>query len=359
MSAIFGLLGLPDTDRSFVSRIGQRAVYDAIQEILARHNQELEAAMSVFVQGTTEDFKFRYKLPGGGYLQRRGGQAQSANVKRTGSWDVALPLEDFGAAIGGDRVTLAYMTVKELDTHIDTITMQDINTVRLEILKALLDSAQYTHEDPINGALSITPLANGDAVVYPPVIGSEVEATDNHYLESGYAESAISNTNNPYTTVRDELEEHFGYPTGGSNIVAFINKSAVPETEALADFDPVNDRFVRPGDNVDQLFNLPSNIPGRIIGRTNGVWVAEWNFVPSNYLIAVHLDAPKPLMQRVDPANTGLPRGLSLISESDQYPLENSHYSHRFGIAVVNRLNGVIMEFGTGGSYTVPSGFGH
>jgi hypothetical protein len=359
MSQIFGLLGLPDTDRSFVNTVGQRVVYDAIMEILNRHNQELDAAIGIFSDGTTEDFKFRYKLPGGGYLQRRGGQAQSANVKRVGQWDVALPLEDFGAAVGGDRVSLAYMTMKELDTHIDTITLQDINTVRLEILKALFDSAQYTFVDPIHGSLTITPLANNDAVVYPPVIGSETEAADNHYLESGYIATAISDSNNPYVTMRDELEEHFGYPQGGSNLIAFINKAETAETEALTDFTEVQDRFVRPGDNTAVLEGLPSTIPGRIIGRTNGVWVAEWGFIPAGYMLGVHLDAPKPLMQRVDPANTGLPRGLSLISESDEYPLQNSHYAHRFGFAVVNRLNGVVMELANGGSYTVPTGFGH
>ena len=46
----------------------------------------------------------------------------------------------------------------------------------------------------------------------------------------------------------------------------------------------------------------------RVIGRVNGVWVVEWRFVPANYILAIHLDAPKPLMQRVDPADTLSPR---------------------------------------------------
>lgn len=359
MSAIFGLLGLPDNDRSFVNVVGQKVVYDAVKELLDRHNRAMEAAVGIFIDGTTEDFKFRYKLPGGGYLQRRGGQAQSGNVKVTGAWDVALPLEDFGAAVGGDRVSLAYMTMQELNTHIDTITLQDVNTVRLEILKALLDSVAYTFNDPIQGSLSVTPLANGDSVVYPPAIGSETEATDDHYLESNYATASISDSNNPYKTIRNELEEHFGYPQGGSNILVLINKTATPYTEALTDFQEVYDRFLKVGDSSAELMGLPSGVPGRVIGRANSCWISEWSFVPDNYMIGVHLDAPKPLKMRVDPANTGLPRGLQMISESDVTPLTNSHYVHRFGVGVVNRLNGVVMELGTGGTYTVPTGFGH
>ena len=361
MSAIFGILGISETDRVFVNTIGQQVVYDAVQELLNRHNTEVQAALGVFVDTETEDWKFRYKLPGSGYLQERGGQAQSGSNKRIGSWDVALPLRDYGAALGGTDIGLAYMTVQELNAHLDTITLQDINTVRYEILRTLLDSAQYTFsdEDSNVGDLTITPLANGDSVVYPPVLGNDTEATENHYLESGYLASAISDTNNPYATIRDELEEHFGNPTGGSNLVVFINNAQVAKTEALTDFVEVTDRFVSPGDQTPTVFGLPASLPGRIIGRTNSCWVAEWRWIPANYMVGIHTDAARPLRMRVDQGATGLPRGRNLVSESDMYPLRNSHYRHRFGLAVVNRLNGVIMELGNGGTYTVPTGYSH
>lgn len=361
MSGIFGLLGLDDTDRAFVNTLGQRVVYDAIGQLFEQHNADLMAAMSVFVDGETEDFKFRYKLPGGGYLSRRGGQAQSPNVKRTGSWDVALPLEDFGAAIGGDDVTLAYMTVQELNTHLQTIMQQNINTTRLEILKALLDNVSYTFVDEIHGSLSVVALANGDGVLYPPVLGTSSEAEETHHIETNYAPGSISDTNDPYVTAANELEEHFGAPTAGSNIVQFINPDAVAKTRDLAAFVPVTDMGVMPGQDTATVLGLPGNLPGRLLGRHEeaGVWIAEWRWVPATYQIAIHLDAPKPLRMRVDPANTGLARGLNLVSTSDAYPLQNSHYRNRFGVAVVNRLNGVVLELGTGGTYSVPSGYSH
>lgn len=356
MSGIFGLLGLDDTERVFVNTVGQRVVYDAVVQLLDQYNADLRAALAVFLEEETEDFKIRYKLPGGGRLQRRGGQAESAAVKAYGGFDVAFPLEDFGAQLAGDDVALAYMTMQDLDRHLDTIFIQDTSTVRFELLKALLNNVQGTFVDPLHGSLSIEPLANGDTVVYPPVLGSETEATEDHYLESGYAATAIDDTYNPYITVRDELEHHFGALQGGSNIICFINPAEVPETEDLADFDPVNDRFVQPGADTDSIFGLPS-VPGRIVGRTNGVWVAEWRWVPANYLIAIDPDAPAPLKMRVDPGDTGLARGLQLIAEETDYPLEMSHYRHRFGLGCGNRLNGVVMEFGTGGSYSIPSGY--
>lgn len=356
MSGIFGLLGLDDTERVFVNTVGQRVVYDAIVQLLDQYNADLQAAMAVFVEEETSDFKIRYKLPGGGRLQRRGGQAEAAAVKAYGGFDVAFPLEDFGAQLAGDDVALAYMTVQDLDRHLDTIFIQDVNTARFEMLKALLNNTQDTFTDPLHGSLSIEPLANGDTVTYPPVLGSESEATEDHYLESNYAATAISDTNNPFVTIRDELEHHFGAEQGGSNIIIFINEAETPETEDLTDFDPVTDRFTRPGMDTDTIFGVPS-VPGRIIGRTNGVFVSEWRWVPSGYMIGVDPTAPAPLKQRVDPTDTGLGRGLQLIADETDYPLEMSHYRHRFGVGCGNRLNGVIMELGTGGSYSIPSGY--
>lgn len=357
MSNIFGALGLNDTDTVFLSTMGQAVVYDAVNQVLSQHNADLNAAMSVFVERTTADYKLRYKLPGGGRLQRLGGQAQAGAVKATGQWDVAFPLEDFGAQIGADRTSYAYMTVQDLDRHLSTVMIQNMNTVRFEILKALLNNTQGTFVDPLWGSLSIEPLANGDTVVYPPVIGSEAEATEDHYLESGYASSAISDSNNPYKTIVDDIEHHFGAPTGNSNIAVFINNAQVSKTQDLTDFDEVPDRFIQPGQDTDIPTGLPAALPGRVIGRVSGAWVVEWRWIPANYMVGVHLDAPKPLIRRVDPAYTGLGDGLQLVATSDTHPFTSSHYSHRFGVGAGNRLNGVIMELGNGGTYSIPSGY--
>lgn len=356
MAGIYGFLGVSDTDRVFLSTLGQDVIYDAILALLERYNADLDAAMSIFIEREITDHKLRYKLPGGGRLQRLSGKAPSGAVRAFGEWDVAFPLEGFGAAITSDRIRYAYMSVQDLDRHIRTVFIQDVNTLRFELLKRLLNNTQIAFTDEDWGSLNIEPLANGDAVVYPPVLGSESEAIDDHYLISGYAATAISDANNPYLTIRDELEEHFGAPTAGSNIAVFINAAETPETEDLTDFDGVVDRFIRAGQDTDVPIGLPLTCPGRIVGRTSGVWVIEWRWVPASYMIGIHLDAPRPLMTRVDPADTGLPRGLTLVAEDEDYPLRSSYWEHRFGLGCGNRLNGVVMELDTG-SYGIPTGY--
>jgi len=356
MSGIFGLLNLSDTDRSFVNTIGQRAVYEASQVLLERYNSDLRAALAVFIESQTTDHKIRYKLPGGGRLQRRGARTDSAAVKAYGYWDVAFPLEDFGAAIGGDDVSIAYMTMQEYDRHLDTIMLQDVNTVRFELLYSLFHGATRTFTDPLYGDLTIQPLANGDAVVYPPVLGSETEAIDDHYLVAGYAATAIDDANNPYITIRQELEEHFQAPTGGDAIAVFVNPAEVPETEDLTDFDAVPDRYIRSGTQTAVPVNLPS-VPGRIVGRTNGVWVIEWRWIPATFMLGTHLEVPSPVLERIDEPDTGLGSGLQMIAREEDYPLETAHYRHRFGFGVGNRLNAVCMEVSTDEDYGAPTAY--
>jgi hypothetical protein len=361
MSQIYGILGLPDTDRSYVNTVGQSIVYDALQEALGQMNDELAAAEALFIGETTDDFKRRFKLPGGGYMQRRGRQGAPGSIKAVGEWDVAFPLEDFGDQIAIDDVSLAYMTLPQLNLHLDSVEIRNRNTLRREILTALFNPTNFSFVDEINGTLTVVPLANGDTVVYPPVLGSDTEATDNHYKETNYTVANISDTNDPLEDDINELEEHFGTPTGGSEIITFGGKTLCDKISAtLTDFVDIDDLHVDPGDNASEVIGLPegSSVPGKLRGRhTGGCWLVEWRAIPDNYSFSMHLSAGAPLVKRVDPADTGLGQGLQLVAVNEKYPLQGSFYRNRFGLGVGNRLNGVAREFATGGSYTVPTGF--
>ena len=363
MSGIYGALGLNTTDSqlTYVQTIGQRAIFDAVTEVLAQHTADLNAAMAFLVEGPTEDHKRRYMLPGGGRLQRVAENGKPVAVKATGSWDVAFPLEEFAAGWQSSRVAFAYLTMADLDRHLKTIQQQNVNTMRFEMLKALLNNGDDTFIDPVRGSLTIKALGTGatDGVLYPPILGSETEQTLDRYAESGYAASAISDTNDPFPTIVNALEASFGTPTGGSRIVVFINSAQTAKVTALTAFVPVTNIHIQPGATISQVLSLPAGLPGRVLGvhEDSGAIVVEWRWMPANYMLGLHLDAPAPLMMRVDPGYTGLPRGLTLVSQSDEFPFSESIYSHRFGFGCGNRLNGYVMELGTGGSYTIPTAY--
>lgn len=355
MSSIFGYLNLNDSDRVFNATQGQRVIYDAVTTYINAKNAELAAAYSVFIGETTEMFKERYMLPGGGYMQEIDPNQRPDSVKATGSWDVGYPIKNWADAITGARVDMAYMTVQRLENNILTVQNRSVNVTRRELLRALLYKEQETFIDPLWGTLYVEPLANGDSVVYPPLPGAVAEATRQRYVGSNYTAASISDTNNPYATISAALTADFGQQQGNSNVIVYINSAQEAKTRALTDFVEVVDRFVVSGANTDTLTNLPSG-PGVIIGRVSGCWVSIWDFVPSAYMLGIHLDAPAPLKKRVDPADTGLgDGGLMLVAEEDEYPFRSSFWQMRMGLGVGNRLNGYAMQLVASTTYTSPT----
>ena len=210
MSSLAGILNISDAERAYVSNVGHQLVFDAVTTMLEAYNAEVNQQLSVFVERETEKFSMRYLLPGGGRLQRVGRQAAAGAMKRHGYYDVGFPLRGWGAELAGDRVDMAYMTVAELDAHLSTIMIQDLNTLRWRVLTSIFEDTNLAFTDPIHGAVTVTRLANTDGTVYPPVVGSETEADDDHYIEAGYTVASIDITHNPADTLRDEIAEHFG-----------------------------------------------------------------------------------------------------------------------------------------------------
>lgn len=357
MSTIFGNLNLNDTDRVFNATQGQRVIYDALMDYVNRVNAEAAASYAVFVSETTQNYKERYHLPGSGYMQEISADQKPDAVKSYGSWDVAYPLRNYADAINGSRVSRAYMTVAELESQSLGIVARSVNTMRREILRALLYKEDETFVDPLWGSLTVKALASGtgDNVLYPPVLGSTTEAVRLRYLGSNYATASISDTNNPIATIVDGLVADFGQQQGNSNIAVFINTAEKAKIKALTDFDEEVDRYVDPAVTINKLSNLPTGLPGVIVGRTNGAWIVEWPFMPATYMLGIHLDAPAPLKKRIDPADTGLGDGLQLVAEEEEYPFKASFWQNRFGFGVANRLNGYAMQMVTSTTYTSPT----
>src|SRR5688572_18119297 len=121
MSWLYGALKIADSGRDTVNSVGQVAVWGASMDYLEQYNEDIRLATSLLVAEETEEYSFKYMLPGGSMAQQRGGQSRTHHVKGVGEWKVELPLFDFGDSIGGDEVALAYMTIPAYQAHVDTI----------------------------------------------------------------------------------------------------------------------------------------------------------------------------------------------------------------------------------------------
>jgi hypothetical protein len=351
MATIYGLLGIEDRDAT-VDSVGQRTVYEATQALLDRHNEDVAAATAVFVQETTTNYQENYWLSGGGMMQLSTRLTRPGAVKPVDSYTTAYDLLDYRDQLAWDDISMAYMTLAKYNMAVQNIAIRHANTVRFQILRHLLNNTNATFVDEIRGSLTIRRLANTDTTLYPPVIGSDTNADDEHYLESGYTAANISDTNNPFPTIRAELDEHFGM----GEVVAWVNNAQRAKIEALTDFIPASDRFIREGTSTPTIVGGGPDVPGTIFGRINEVWVSEWRWMPANYILAVDIMQPAPLKRRIDEPTSIRGRGrLELVAEQEEFPLTESFWRFREGYGVANRLNGVVMELGTGGTYTVPT----
>lgn len=357
---ILGAIGVQDSDYVALHTYGVGVVYDAFQQILGNHNDDMAVAERLFIEGDTPDHQMNYKLTPTGRFQRRGSQSRAGAVKVTGQWSVGFPLEDFGAEIQVTDVDWAYMTAAEFNHQMGTVLTQDTNTRRFEMLRALFNSGTRTFNDPRWPAITVQPLANSDGQLYPPVIGSEVTATQNNYLGLATAATTISDSANPIPTIVNQLEQMFGTPTGGSQIVIFCNNAQTAGIQNLAGFDTVPNRFVTYGANASLVIPTGEEVffPGRLLGETDSALIVEWRWIPANYLFGIHYGAPKPLMRRVDPKKTGLTTGLQMTDIQNENPFLGYSWRNRFGFGVGNRLNGVAMDLTTGSStYTIPTAY--
>lgn len=349
---IYGILNV--SDLATIATVGQQTIYETASAILAAHDAEIQKALGLFVQSpATTLHQETYKLLSGGTMQEMNEYGDPLAVKASGGYSVAYPIRDYQDKIAITRITRAKMTLQDYQVHVDNIRERHVATVRRDVLRALMLASNYTWKDPQFGDLTIRRLANQDSTTYAPVIGAAAGADDNHYLASGYATASMSDTNNPYTTLRAELVEH-----GDGDIVAFINSAEVDKTAALTGFVEAPDPFIRAGANSDTLVRQLANAPGTYLGRVKGsagggVHVVQWDYIPATYILALNLGQPAPLKKRVD-AEAEL-QGFGVIPGPDpQYPLQEAIYGERFGVGVANRTGAAVMQL-TAGSWADPT----
>jgi len=359
MSGIFGVLGVEDTEAALLDNIGQGLVFDAINDVLSYHNADVVAATSVFVKGETEKYLERWLAPGGGMMSPAGQDpfGPPPAIQRYGHWDVAYRLSEYAEAIASSRMGLAYMTLQELDAHLDTVMERNMARHRQLMLIALMESTDLTWDDTIHGNLTIRRLANTGGQLYPALPGAAAEADDNHYIDAAYNVAGIAAATNPAVDLRDEIIEHFGGRlTTGTDILYLHGSDQTALLAGIAGYVSRADDKIDWGDDTD-LAKMVGGIPGWLHGRGWGVWLAEWAWMPDEFGLAVLLGKP-PLMRRRDTVASGLPRGLTLVATEKSHPLQASYFSDRFGYAVGNRLSAACIEINAGGAvYTPPAAY--
>jgi hypothetical protein len=348
---LYGFIQIKDLAARRVSEVGVQVVNDAINQSVAEHNRQIEAILALFAESTT-DFKEKFNSPTVARLQPLDEHGRARPIKMAGQYGVAYPLQDGGTAWGATYKAREKMTVQEANDITATLTSADARWLRDHILAALFANVPWTFNDPEHDALTIEGLANGDAVQYLVHAGSDVGATDTHYL--GQA-AAIADATNPYPTIYSELSEH---PENDGEVVAFIPTNLKATTEALATFYPERDQNVQEGSGVSVLSGtlgipLPSG-PKSLLGYVDRVWVAEWKSLPDSRIVALTTGGARPLKMREEPEATL--RGFKKVGQRDDHPFYESQWLRSAGFGAFNRVGALVFEI-SDSSYDIPTGY--
>jgi hypothetical protein len=138
-----------------------------------------------------------------------------------------------------DDVTFVYMTLIDYELHLKTVMTQHVNTHRFQMLRAIFNNTPRPFFDEIWPNIAVLPLANGDGTTFPPLIGTTADTTAKFYLATNYAAGSISESNNPITVGVNLLQQRYGTPTGGSDIITFYNPAQDAAFKGLTEFVPI------------------------------------------------------------------------------------------------------------------------
>jgi hypothetical protein len=345
---LYGFYQLKDVANSRAIQYAD-ALNAAITMTVADHNAQINDMIGLFAERTT-DYQRRFVSAGNARLQAGDENSRAQPIKGS-TYDVQFPIQKGDTAWGENFITRQKMSVQQVNNAVSLMLKADVTWIRDHIMAALFyNSTGWTIADPEWGTLTIQGLANGDSVLYAKV--GAVAAADTHQLAQA---AAIADATNPFSTAYAELVEH--PENQGSQIVSLISSSLSATATALTAFVDVSDPNIQRGSGTDAVIGTPPNLPSSatLLGRTNNVWVAEWGWLPTDYMVTIAVGAEPPLKMREDPEPQL--QGFVKADTRTDYPYSEEQYFRRAGFGAWNRVGAVVTRIGNG-SYAIPTSFG-
>jgi hypothetical protein len=261
---------------------------------------------------------------------------------------------------------LAEATQAQLQALNNTALEADNRLMFTRVMRQVFNST--TKVADIDGeSVNVYPFYNGDTMV-PPKWKNTVHTTGhNHYLESGASVVDSGDlddmqnhlTHHGYTSIRGYRLVLLVNPQEGETIRAFARDQG-DKYDFLPSANIGGGLYVPPNGGIIGAPPL-ANLPGLLsIGTYGQFTVVEEDYIPAGYMFAFatggELNVGNPVGIRQHEQSSL--QGLRLVKGRDNdYPLIDSFYLHGMGTGVRHRGAGVVMEIGSGGTYTIPSDY--
>lgn len=363
----FGTLNRFDTlataYNTTVSQFGEDLAWEAINDLLTAHNQQLNESLGQFVDSTTDRLR-RYGGPDSMAMEELDEYGTPDAQKISAGETVAFPLKFYGIGLQWTRLFFQNAMASELAAQATAAADADVKAVQREMKKALFTKTSYTFIDRrVDGvSLGVKALINADSSQIPvaPDGTTFAGATHTHYKGATAAAWTSSTAANKLTDIDDlttNVLEHFL----GGQILILINRAQEAGFRTISTFTPyVDARIIQAPGGTTQFArgNLDmTNVANRAIGVIGAgeVWVKPW--IPAGYIAALHVGSGgAPLVRRTRNGGGG---NLELLFENETYPLRARALGREFGFGVYNRLAAACLDTTSVGAtlaaYTSPT----
>ena len=348
----YSIRDLLSFNQSPVAQYDPQAIANALAEDNASHNRNVQAMLAAFAELTTERVG-GVPVPGTGSMIRVNEDGAVPTRKTPTPDQQNYPLYKFQHGEGFTEDYLMRATPHDLAIRQQTAQRAHINSVRLELLRALLVPVNRQERDRFRDGmlLNIKALRNGDgSVPYGGPNGEVFDGTHTHYL------AAPSLTEAALSELIGTVAEH----TDNGNVQVWISRAQEAAVRGLSGFSAYLDSRVIPAAllaNTQYLVGnqgLDTSNPGnRAIGIYDGAEIFVKPYIPAGYVLALDVNATaKPLRMRQ--SDLAAQRGLRLAGGSMAHPLEARYWQDYFGFGAHNRDAAAVLHIGRE-DYVAPS----
>lgn len=350
----YGFHELQDIFDRRVVDVNTDLITDAIVRSAEAYDDDFNAMLDGWVEDWTGNPQAKIELPDAGELQPLSENGVPEVTKGGSSYTQAFPLMRGGSAFGFNRESYAKATVGDMNRETMRMMKQDAAWNIRRLLAGVFTNTTWSYEDEENGTFSIKGLANSggtDTDQYLDLNGDL--ATDDHYLAQA---NAISDADNPFPTIYDELYEH---PENMGPFVAFIPTGLKASVTGLSNF--YDARSLNPmvewGDNVslanDEVEDYLA-FGNRVLGVVDDIVIVESRRMPANYIIT-YAAGSGPFMRRRMHAEESL-QGLQVVPYQVNSNFRRFDYYRYAGYAPWARISAVVQRIGNA-SYAIPTGY--
>ena len=346
MASRTGTYSLADLQAATVpGQIDEAAVTAALVAETNAHNAAVAELVSELCEITT-DRERSYGTGVAGEMNRADDFARAQTQKGSTPGKLALPFEKWIYATGWtDDFRRKASPAKYAEVFVGA-RRAHVRAIQTAIRDAIFVPTNYTFVDYMDSKLplDVKRFLNGDGGPIGEGPNGEVFASNHsHYLANAGLTAAVADS--AVTTI----VEH-GH---GQRVRVHINAVDAPAWTGLTGFVPALPVAVQPGSGVTTTAQRldTSRLTNRFLGLLASgaeLWSKPWVY-PGKAFVC-DLDGPKPLGMREDIQGSSALALGQLISLT---PLSAQHYVARFGVGVLTRTNGAVVDF-VNSTYTAP-----